>query len=1070
MKGWRSFMITLDKTNYPLVVGGKNKLTFEDWENSGSSVVISAQINTGKYCENDIIWSVENPEIVSMVWAEGSKCEVRGRTTGYTKILAKLPDDTSACCFLTVIDNMTRTTVGSLRLNTELLHLEQGMTTVLHPLFLPVDVWAHTVSGDDPHLLAKTMNTDLKWFSTDESVVRICEGTVRAVGLGEADIIVVSQDVGRRTSCHVVVKEEISVTGIECISSEYVELTEGEEETLAAKCIEKDKFGKADNETSYCDKTCYGYEPPAVRYLSSYPFVADVDGSGKLTAYSNSNKQRISEDHMNVLDIPGEITVLATSVQGGFTTTFRIRVNPEQINAKTLTLSEHNMNIAVGTQKCITAVAGPSNAIMKNVDFRSTNPDIVDIIRQDRTIDGHCIVYLHGVCEGEAVISATCDGQYAECKINVQKTCKCMEKPTIPEEIFIDVDQVARLDIENSAQYTTPEFIWISCNQNVLSLNQPGCLKGYQPGIASIYVFVADILTDEQRNTLSYLQKVRSIESDEKAKQSLMTMCEQLTNAKSKVTVKDSSVYLRNLHIPQETITDSSVTLLWNRASMIYAKELDCYEVYCEGRKLINTNKLSYTVENLDSDREYEFVIRALNREESILTEAKVIVKTERKSQVINVMDAPYYAKGDGSVLDTIAIQRAIDACPVGGTVHLPAEHVFCTGALFLKSNMVFKVDGILKGSQDPKDYPWVISRWEGLRRLPSDDGEWANKTSAQPYNTYVRASLLNMGVYDEGKRGCYGPFNIENVVVKGSGQINGDGFRLGYNEGCNQYDGGGGKPVPLSPIMNQTLRGSILRIHNARNVYVADLTLAYGPGWQVHPIYCMDVTFDNVKLISKGNGFTGAADNIGILNGDGIDPDSCAHVNIVNCFFYCNDDSVTLKSGRNREGNELQKPAAYIRVTDCVSDNSKAAFVIGSEIASGSHDVLMQNLQAKDAMIGGLWIKTMRPRGGENYNIQYKDITIEGCGLPIRMALEYASISTSAASVNPALNAPDIGWLTFENVKDLGRNLRGMQFVGLEDQLIHDIRFEQVEFTKSGKEHLFEHCKDFTFVDCNLV
>ena len=40
---------------------------------------------------------------------------------------------------------------------------------------------------------------------------------------------------------------------------------------------------------------------------------------------------------------------------------------------------------------------------------------------------------------------------------------------------------------------------------------------------------------------------------------------------------------------------------------------------------------------------------------------------------------------------------------------------------------------------------------------------------------------------------------------------------------------------------------------------------------------------------------------------------------------------------------------------------------------------------------------------------------------------------------------------------------------MGLENQLIHDIRFEQVEFFKSGKEHLFEFCRDFAFIDCDL-
>ena len=1056
-KGLEMPTLTLDKNNYPLVVGNKDKLTFEDWENSGSSVIITAQINRAMYCDKDIMWSVENPEIVSLVWAQGLQCEVRGRTTGYTKVWAKLPDGSGASCYLTVIDNITRTTVGSLRLNTELLHMELGATTTLVPLLLPVDVWADTVSGEDYHMLAKTMNTDLEWFSTDESVVCVEDGKVRALTVGDADIIAVSKDVGRKACCHVVVQEDIGVIGMEAVTPLELELIEGETDKLTAKCIFKENsMSRVKGQDT-------------IRYVSAYPFVANVDQEGTLTAYSNSNRQCITEDHLNVTEIPRSIEVLATSIYGGFITKFQVQVNKGLIRATTLLLSDKRMNLVVGMQKEITAIVGPSNVLIEDVEFISSDPTIVEIVKSDRTVDGHSKVNLLGKCEGEAIITATSNGLYAECRITVCAQPQFIEKIVIPKEISLDVDQVFRVLAEYNSNVTTPELIWISSNQNLVSLSQPACLQGYHPGIATIYVFAIDNVTDGQQEALKMLQNTRNIEEDKSTKQILMNLCKQLPHAVSKVTIKNSSVYLRNLHAPKEAITDSSVSLLWNRASMVYAKELDYYEIFCNGGKIAETTKLSYTVKGLDCHAEYEFGIKVLNRKGEVLAEDTIKVMTCSESPVLNVCEAPFYAKGDGSVLDTLAIQSAIDSCPKGGTVYLPAEHIFCTGALFLKSDMNLQVDGILKGSSDPKDYPWVISRWEGFRRLPEAKEEWANSTQAQPYNTYVRASLLNVGVYDEGVPGSYGPFNIENVVIRGSGQINGDGFRLGYNEGCNQHNAGGGKPVPFSPIMNQTLRGSILRMHNAKNVYVADLTLAYGPGWQVHPIYCMDITFDNVKLISKGNGVTGAADDIGILNGDGIDPDSCAHVNIVNCFFFCNDDSVTLKSGRNREGNELRKPTAYIRVTDCVSDNSKAAYVAGSEIASGCHDVLMQNLIAKDAMIGGLWIKTMAPRGGKNFNLQYRDITIEGCGMPIRMALEYTSIATSAASVNPALELPDIGWIDFENVRDLGGNIRGMQFVGLENQLIHDIRFEQVEFFKSGKEHLFEFCRDFAFIDCDL-
>lgn len=948
--------LELDKSNYPLVVGSKNKRTFEDWENSGSSVVICAQLNTDAFSSKDIEWNVEDTDIAALVYANHDKCEVRGRTTGYTKVWAKLPDGSEASCILTVIDNMTRTTVQSLRLNTDLLYLEPGMSAELKAILLPRDIFADTPSGDNPNVPAKTMNTEVTWFSTDENVVKVTSGKVEAAGIGEADIVAISCDVGRKAVCHVKVLIKIPCADMKGSDCEYVELTEGEQKNLAVKGSN-------------------------IRYISTYPFVADVDETGMLTAYSNSNVQGVSEDGLKVAEKPGWIEVLATSVSGGAVIRYQVSVKSKPKEVMSLTLSHQNICLDKGESLDITGVAGPSCVLGKQVIFESLNPEIVEITEISRTEDGHAKARLTGKKEGSTTLIASCDGKKAECLVEVV------------------------IGISNSS-----------------------------PQISAA------------------------------------------------ATCADSSyVYLRDLHIPQETITENSVTLLWNRESLVYAADLDHYEVFgssgspvdtqnlTQTEKLSETNQLGYTAKGLNSGSMYTFRVYAVGKNHKRLAEAEITVRTKDAGEIINVLEAPFHAKGDGSVLDTIAIQKAINQCPAGGTVYLPENHIFCTGALFLKSNMNFVVDGILMGSPDPKDYPWVVSRWEGWRKLPMKKETWSNSSDTLSENTYVRASLLNLGVYDEGKPGEYGPFNIENVVIRGCGQINGNGFRLAYNEGPNQHNAGGGMPEPFSPILNTTLRGSLLRAHNARGIYVADLTFAYGPGWQIHPIYCQNMTFDHLNLISKGNGTTGAADDIGILNGDGIDPDSCCHVNIVNTFFYCNDDSVTIKSGRNREGNELQKPTAFLRVTDCISENSKAGFVAGSELASGCHDILMQNLTIRNMVICGLWIKTMRPRGGESYNLQYKDITIEGCGIPIRMALEYSPIATSAAGINPALNPPDIGQVVLENIRDLGGNQNGLQFVGLEDRPIHDFRFVQVDFTKSGKEHIFQHCMNFAFTDCVL-
>ena len=163
----------------------------------------------------------------------------------------------------------------------------------------------------------------------------------------------------------------------------------------------------------------------------------------------------------------------------------------------------------------------------------------------------------------------------------------------------------------------------------------------------------------------------------------------------------------------------------------------------------------------------------------------------------------------------------------------------------------------------------------------------------------------------------------------------------------------------------------------------------------------------------------------------------------------FCGDDSVTLKPGRNKEGNLLNKPSEYIRVTDCIADGSTAGFVIGSEIASSSHDVLFQNLTVRNVPLMGLWIKTMRSRGGVIERILYRDIVIENTQQPIWLSMCYIPNASSPAAINPAGHPPVIRHITFENVDCRKGNRGGIKVEGLAQSPVRDIHFVSVKCDK---------------------
>lgn len=283
----------------------------------------------------------------------------------------------------------------------------------------------------------------------------------------------------------------------------------------------------------------------------------------------------------------------------------------------------------------------------------------------------------------------------------------------------------------------------------------------------------------------------------------------------------------------------------------------------------------------------------------------------------LNVRD--YGAAGDGTTKDTVAIQLTIERCAAfgGGEVLLPAGN-YLSGSIALHDNVTLRIDqgASLLGSPDLADYPLAQVRWEG---------RWE-----KGYSALITAA------------------DATNIAITGPGRIVGSSAVVGRIERSTHL---------RLPALLEFVRCTSLRVENC-------FTKQYGM-WSIHPVYCENVTFTNVKVESGA---------------DGIDVDSCRHVVIDRCDFETADDCISLKSGRGAEGSTIGIPTEDVHISNCTfTDSYWACIGIGSETSAGIRNVRVDHCKCLGARTSAIYIKTRVGRGAFIENIVMNDLDVSG-------------------------------------------------------------------------------------------
>ena len=399
-------------------------------------------------------------------------------------------------------------------------------------------------------------------------------------------------------------------------------------------------------------------------------------------------------------------------------------------------------------------------------------------------------------------------------------------------------------------------------------------------------------------------------------------------------------------------ISDNSITLFWDKpqcdADIVYqvmiSQEGQFEKVAGE------TVTTHFTIEDMQQNMLYHCKIEGKSQaEDSVIASGEIDVKTPSKKNRIDVTKPPYMAIGDGKELNTARLQRAFDDCGPSDMVYIPAG-TFMTGALKMHSNMELYLDenAILQGTDKVEDYlPKIKSRFEG--------------TENESYS-----SLLNLGELDRN-----GGYSCQNVIIRGKGTIASGGKTLASRvislESILQKDFIESERERLGSYERaETIPGRVrprlIQMCNCQNIVLSGLTFKDGASWNIHMIYSDNIVTSNCTFYSEN-----------VWNGDGWDPDSSTNCTIFGCTFYTGDDSIAIKSGKNPEGNIVNKPTKHVRIFDC-----KCAFghgiAIGSEMSGGIEDVRIWDCDMSKSLYG-IEIKATKKRGG-----YVREVHVDNC------------------------------------------------------------------------------------------
>lgn len=273
-----------------------------------------------------------------------------------------------------------------------------------------------------------------------------------------------------------------------------------------------------------------------------------------------------------------------------------------------------------------------------------------------------------------------------------------------------------------------------------------------------------------------------------------------------------------------------------------------------------------------------------------------------------------YGAKADGKTNDAIAIQKTIDACAkAGGGVVIFDKGVFLSGGIKLKSHVELHITS--------------TATLLGSKNV-SDYNHDTNFKQGGGIRSFINAD------------------NCDHIAITGAGKIDGQGQLFSATEGYS-------------------VRPYLVYFRSCKEIRITNVMLHNSAVWICWLLQCERVKIEGVWM-----------DNPVSPNRDGIDLDGCRDVQISNCIFRTEDDSIAFKV------SEKGFPCRDITVTNCIISSRCAAIRFGPDAIDNIENITISNCVIRDTRLNG--IKIQESMGAVMKNITFSNIVMENVVGPI--------------------------------------------------------------------------------------